>query len=217
MRLCGKRCEKLERHPTLFLGELRLSDELRSTTEESKLSVPSFESDCRRACGIHYYNCVYNIHSALLTFVKKTCIQNQTFAFYIVDRLAADSVLVLGKYCSDAPALTPKNDETAETEKATFLVVKRVREAILDEVFKPGDHLGEAELAEKFEVSRSPVREALLAVEKEGTVIVNPTGARLRNRLFAEEILDIAELRLALIPLALKPAHRHLSPDHRCA
>jgi Bacterial regulatory proteins, gntR family len=32
-----------------------------------------------------------------------------------------------------------------------------------DEVFKPGDHLGEVDLAEKFEVSRSPVREALLA------------------------------------------------------
>jgi DNA-binding GntR family transcriptional regulator len=55
--------------------------------------------------------------------------------------------------------LAPKNaNETQETEKAPFLVVKRIREAILDEVFKPGDHLGELELAEKFEVSRSPVQ-----------------------------------------------------------
>ena len=54
------------------------------------------------------------------------------------------------------------------------LVVKRIREAILDEVFKPRDHLGEVELAEKFEVSRSPVREALLALEKEGTLIMSP-------------------------------------------
>ena len=61
------------------------------------------------------------------------------------------------------------SNETQETEKATFLVVKRIREAILDEVFKPGDHFGEAELAEKFEVSRSSVRETLLALEKEGT------------------------------------------------
>jgi Bacterial regulatory proteins, gntR family len=52
----------------------------------------------------------------------------------------------------------PKNaTETQETEKVPFLVVKRIREAILDEVFKPGDHLGEVELAERFEVSRSPV------------------------------------------------------------
>jgi DNA-binding GntR family transcriptional regulator len=107
----------------------------------------------------------------------------------------------------------PQNaHETQETEKAPFLVVKRVREAILDEVFKPGDHLTEAELVEKFEVSRSPVREALLALEKEGTVIISPYKGAIVKPLSPEEVLDIAELRLALISLALKPAYRHLSP-----
>jgi hypothetical protein len=33
-----------------------------------------------------------------------------------------------------------------------------------DAYFQPGDRLVEVELAEKFEVSRSPVREALLAL-----------------------------------------------------
>jgi DNA-binding GntR family transcriptional regulator len=109
--------------------------------------------------------------------------------------------------------LAPKNaNETQETEKAPFLVVKRIREAILDEVFKPGDHLGELELAEKFEVSRSPVREALLALEKEGTVIISPYKGAIVRPLSTAEVLDIAELRLALISLALKPAYRHLSP-----
>jgi DNA-binding GntR family transcriptional regulator len=112
----------------------------------------------------------------------------------------------------------PKNvTETEETEKAPFLVVRKIREAILDEVFKPGDHIGEAELAEKFEVSRSPVRETLLALEKEGTLVISPYRGAIVKPLSAEEILDIAELRLAIIPLALKPAHRHLSPadfDH---
>jgi DNA-binding GntR family transcriptional regulator len=116
--------------------------------------------------------------------------------------------------------LAPKNaNETQETEKAPFLVVKRVREAILDEVFKPGDHLGELELAEKFEVSRSPVREVLLALEKEGTVIISPYKGAIVRPLSAAEVLDIAELRLALISLALKPAYRHLSPadfDNAC-
>jgi DNA-binding GntR family transcriptional regulator len=55
-----------------------------------------------------------------------------------------------------------------------FFLVKRIREAILGEVFQPGDRLIEVELAEKFEVSRQPVREALLALEKEGTVIISP-------------------------------------------
>ena len=109
---------------------------------------------------------------------------------------------------------TPRKSSkrTQETEKATFQVVKRIREAILDEVFKPGDHLGEAELAEKFEVSRSPVRETLLALEKEGTLVISPYRGAIVKPLSAEEILDIAELRLALISLALKPAQRHLAP-----
>ena len=108
-------------------------------------------------------------------------------------------------------------NQTQDTEKAPFLVVKRVREAILDETFQPGDRLGELEMAEKFEVSRSPVREALVALEKEGTVIMSPYKGAIVKPLSAAEVLDIAELRLALISLALKPAHHHLAPadfDH---
>ena len=104
------------------------------------------------------------------------------------------------------------SNETRDIEKAPLLVVKRIREAILDEVFKPGDHLGEAELAEKFKVSRSPVRETLLALQKEGTLIISPYRGAIVKPLSAEEVLDIAELRLALISPALEPAHGHLSP-----
>jgi DNA-binding GntR family transcriptional regulator len=111
------------------------------------------------------------------------------------------------------PPFPHKNtNETQETEKVPFLVAKRIREAILDEIFKPGDRLTEAELVEKFEVSRSPVREALLALEKEGTVIISPYKGAIVKPLSPEEALDIAELRLALISLAVKPAHRHLAP-----
>ena len=72
-------------------------------------------------------------------------------------------------------------------------------------------------MAEKFEVSRSPVREALVALEKEGTLFMSPYKGAIVRPLSAAEVLDIADLRLALISLALKPAYRHLSPadfDH---
>jgi len=112
---------------------------------------------------------------------------------------------------------TANANQTQDTEKAPFLVVKRVREAIPDETFQPGDRLGELEVAEKFEVSRSPVREALVALEKEGTLFMSPYKGAIVRPLSAAEVLDIADLRLALISLALKPAYRHLSPadfDH---
>src|SRR6516165_2313260 len=115
------------------------------------------------------------------------------------------------------PSTRKNANQRSETEKVPTLVVKRIREAILDEVFKPGDHLAEVDLAEKFEVSRSPVREALLALEKEGTVTISPYKGAVVKSLSVAEVLHIAESTLVLISLALKPAHRHLSPadlDH---
>ena len=105
-----------------------------------------------------------------------------------------------------------KNNKASEIEKTPTVVIRKIRDAILDEVFKPGDWLPELDLATKFQVSRSPVREAMLALEKEGTVAMEPYKGAIVEPLSAEETLDIGEIRLALITLAAKPAHRHLSP-----
>jgi DNA-binding GntR family transcriptional regulator len=59
----------------------------------------------------------------------------------------------------------------SENEKTPTVVIRKIREAILDEVFTPGDWLPELDLAAKFQVSRSPIREALLVLESEGTVV----------------------------------------------
>ena len=104
-----------------------------------------------------------------------------------------------------------RNDEE-ESEKAPFLVVQKIRDAILDETFKPGERLPEEQVGKMFKVSRSPVREALLALENEGTVIMEPYRGAIVTPLSAEEALDIADLRLALITLATRRAQRHLSP-----
>jgi DNA-binding GntR family transcriptional regulator len=55
-----------------------------------------------------------------------------------------------------------------DAEKAAFQIVKKIRDGILEKTFKPQGRLIEQDLAERFNVSRSPVREALLALEKEG-------------------------------------------------
>jgi DNA-binding GntR family transcriptional regulator len=104
-----------------------------------------------------------------------------------------------------------RNNEQ-EIEKAPFLVIQKIRDAILDETFKPGERLPEEQIGKMFKVSRSPVREALFALEKEGTVVMEPFKGATVQPLSPEEALDIAELRLSLITLAAKPAYRHLSP-----
>jgi DNA-binding GntR family transcriptional regulator len=55
------------------------------------------------------------------------------------------------------PSTPKRGSETEESEKVPFFLVKRIREAILDEVFQPGDRLIEVDLAERFEISRRPV------------------------------------------------------------
>jgi DNA-binding GntR family transcriptional regulator len=104
-----------------------------------------------------------------------------------------------------------RNDEE-ESEKAIFLVLRKIRDAILDETFKPGERLPEEQVGKMFNVSRSPVREVLLALEKEGTVVMEPYKGATVKPLSPEEVMDIADLRLALITLAAKLAHRHFSP-----
>jgi DNA-binding GntR family transcriptional regulator len=110
------------------------------------------------------------------------------------------------------PFVQQKRNDEQETEKAIFLVVRKIRDGILDETFKPGERLPEEQLGKMFNVSRSPVREVLLALEKEGTVVMEPYKGAILKPLSPEEALDIAELRLSLITLAAKPALRHLSP-----
>jgi DNA-binding GntR family transcriptional regulator len=90
--------------------------------------------------------------------------------------------------------------------------LRKIRDAILDEIFKPGERLPEEQLGKMFNVSRTPAREALFALEKEGTVVMESFKGATVKPLSPEEALDIAELRLSLITLAVKPAHRHLSP-----
>ena len=103
-------------------------------------------------------------------------------------------------------------DETTQVEKTGTVLIRKIRDGILDDVFKPGDWLPELDLAKRFEVSRSPIREALQVLEKEGTVIAEPYKGAVVKPLSPEEVLDIAELRLAVITLAAKTAYRHLSP-----
>jgi DNA-binding GntR family transcriptional regulator len=104
------------------------------------------------------------------------------------------------------------NDEISQVEKTATVLIRKIRDAILDDVFKPGDWLPELDLVKRFEVSRSPVREALQALEREGTAIIELYKGAVVKPLSPEEVSDIAELRLAVITLAAKAAYRNLSP-----
>ena len=70
----------------------------------------------------------------------------------------------------------------------------------------------EADVAAQFKVSRAPVREALQALESEGTLVATPYSGALVRPLSSAEAHEMAEIRLAFIALAVKPAHQQLAP-----
>ncbi|MET7928570.1 GntR family transcriptional regulator [Streptomyces sp. NPDC005349] len=73
----------------------------------------------------------------------------------------------------------------------------RLRADILAGDIPPGEHLGEAALAERYGVSRTPIREALRRLEQDG--LVERIGRQMHVRLHRpEEILDIYEVRIIL-------------------
>jgi DNA-binding GntR family transcriptional regulator len=86
---------------------------------------------------------------------------------------------------------------------------ERLRDAILRGDFPPGERLREVDIAGRHEVSRGPVREALLQLEQEGLVLLRRNRGAVVARLSHADLEEVYSLRLALEPLAVLRAARH--------
>ena len=82
------------------------------------------------------------------------------------------------------------------------LVFTTLRQAILKGELQPGERLMEIQLADKMGVSRTPIREAIRKLEKEGLVLMIPRkGAEVAG--ISEKMLkDVLEVRMTLEKLA---------------
>jgi DNA-binding GntR family transcriptional regulator len=82
-------------------------------------------------------------------------------------------------------------------------VADRIRDAIFDGVYAPGGPLREVELAEALGVSRGPVREALLRLEREGLVRSEWHRGTTVTALSEADVAELDSLRAALDHLAV--------------
>jgi DNA-binding GntR family transcriptional regulator len=78
------------------------------------------------------------------------------------------------------------------------LIAESVREQILRGDIPAGSPLRQEELAERFQVSRIPVRDALLRLEGQGLVRVYPNRGAFVIALSADEVREIYEMRVLL-------------------
>ncbi|MFI7699521.1 GntR family transcriptional regulator [Nonomuraea sp. NPDC049480] len=93
----------------------------------------------------------------------------------------------------------PSLDRSTLRERA----LQALRSAITSGQYRPGDHLGEVELAARLGISRGTVREALRHLQQEGLVTPGRRGMLRVNTLTAKEIRGLYQVRAALEGLAV--------------
>ena len=84
------------------------------------------------------------------------------------------------------------------TETLPSIVYKKLRDAILNGVFSPGQMLRQDEVASKLGVSRSPLREALPRLEADGIVVLHPRRGYAVASLDPKQITEVFDLRCLL-------------------
>ncbi|MDB5620741.1 MAG: GntR family transcriptional regulator [Tardiphaga sp.] len=111
---------------------------------------------------------------------------------------------------SKSPVMpAPEGEDLSRAEYAYV----RIRQAIRDGNFKPGQRMRETELAEKFAVSRTPIREAIRRLSGEG-LIEDVAGRGLAVTQFTvAQVRELYFLRAVLEGAAASQAAQFASPS----
>ena len=92
-------------------------------------------------------------------------------------------------------------------------VYTRIKDLILRGTLVPGERIIENQLAKQIGVSRTPVREALHVLEKEGLLEALPrVGYQVKETQW-EEVEEICEIRKVIETLAARWAMQRLTPE----
>ena len=97
----------------------------------------------------------------------------------------------------------------------------RLREAIEEEIttgkLLPGSRIDEAELAKRFNVSRTPIREALNLLLGEGLIETRPGRGVLVTRVTPQRLIEMFEVMAELEVMCARLAARRMTEDELAA
>ncbi|RXZ33964.1 GntR family transcriptional regulator [Oxalobacteraceae bacterium CAVE-383] len=92
-------------------------------------------------------------------------------------------------------------------------VLSLLRNDILSGKYSPGDRLRQDEIAKRFEVSTTPVREAFRGLRSEGLVSIDANKGVVVKGLTVKDVAELYELRIMLEPLLARKAVSSISPE----
>lgn len=78
--------------------------------------------------------------------------------------------------------------------RAADKLITQLTEEISSGILRPGDQIEEAALAEKYALSRTPIREAIRAMVAIGLLETRPRKGAIVRILTAKELLDLFEV-----------------------
>jgi len=93
------------------------------------------------------------------------------------------------------------------------IVYETLRDAIINQILKPGERLMEIQLADEMGVSRTPVREAIRKLELEGLIVMVPRRGAYVAGISMKDIHEVFEVRGALEALAAKLAAERITNE----
>lgn len=92
-------------------------------------------------------------------------------------------------------------------------VYERLKDAIISGTIKPGEILNEADLSQKYNIGKTPTREALLLLTHEDLLESLPRVGYVVSRLTTKDMLEIYYLRVLLEAEAAGLAAERISPE----
>ena len=98
-------------------------------------------------------------------------------------------------------------------ERASDSVFTILRESILDQTFLPGQRLNVKMLAEKLDVSLTPVKDAITRLVVEGLIELRPRSGTYVSLLSPEDVEETLSIRRALECLAAESVAQNISGD----
>ena len=101
--------------------------------------------------------------------------------------------------------------------KASDRIRAAVEAAVMDGSLLPGDSIDEAALADQHQVSRTPVREALIQLQAQGIAASLPRGGVIVAKMDLQQLLSLWELLAELEGVAARLACQRMTKDELSA